>query len=551
MPDLSTKWLTCYQQLSALGTRLHQAQSSEELQKALQLAREANDTLQKLIDKSIGAAIAQLALIEPTTPTTTGRAIKSWVLGALWSRLKHWPQARRDMLGICVLLAACATPPTQAPAALKLAATLKKHQCGGIITTLLAGTFHNKQKRHKWQVHQDSPLLTLVLEIGQQLQPLQGEAPALEHVLAERICTSADEFELEQYDLLAQLAPTLYHIGRVAVDSQGKYWLLCAAEEDGYQALQYWPEQEQLAEHLALQTLEELAILPPVKLALNGWLNKIQRQSLTQPQLPTPNSLLQNSLYAKLSHYDFDAQLQLVEKQPTLTHFILENASDSNRQQRPVQRLRHALAIFGQEQLPLAVARAELAEYLQLQGSTQHAWLIQLQHVLHFCLHTLGRGLPIPINWQLAGVIASCCSAPLWHHPSLHAVPLSKMQQNKLLLGQLCQHFLLEPLRCQRLSAALLHHYRLNDWAGAVLRQYQQPAIGARLTHHETLGLFLRFCWQLTFSVFCDAETTRPDQQLLVMLSDVLSLPKQNIADWQQELLHCQQLFYPLDNNKI
>lgn len=546
MPDQSINWLRCYQQLVPLTSLLQQAETAEQLQAALQLGRELNSQLQQITDDNLAAAIAQLSIVQPNEPTSASRAIKSWVLLALWSRLKHWPKARRDTLGICALLACCTPVPNKAPAALQLAARLKSQQSGGIFTTVLAGTFHQLQKRHAWQVHHDSPLLTLALELGQQLQTDTATATALEQVLAAKINESDDEFVLEQLNLLAQLAPTLYLCGRLATDPQERYWLLCHADGSAYQALQYWPEQQRLAEQLSARPLAELTIQPPARLLQQHWLAKVHIAPLPEQTIPTPGSLLQHSILPKLSHHDLDAQLALVEKQPILVQFLLDNASENNRQHTLVNRLRHALAMFGQAQLPLAVARAELLQYLQLQGNNQHTWLLQLQHTLHYCLHMLGKHLASPLTTQQAGLIAACCSAPLWHHPSLHAVPLSKTQHSQLLLGQLCQQYLLEPVRSQRLSAALLQHYQLPEWAEAALLQYQQHTAEQNWEQAEQLGLFLRLCWQLTFSVFCYPSAQQSSQKLLQLAGTVLSLPQIQLTHWQQELLNCQTLYYPL-----
>lgn len=551
MPDLSSNWLACYQQLSTLISSLEQTNQVAQLQDCLQRSKDINTTLQQLVDENPGAALAQLSIIATGMPATVSRAVKCAVLVALWSRLKHWPRARRDILGCCALLAICSPKQGKRPAALQLAARLKNQQSGGIFTTILAGTYHQQQKRHSWQVHQDSPLLTLALEISEQLHTDDNQAAPLEQVLASVIQSSASEFALAQLNILAQLAPSLYLVGRIGVDPLERYWLLCHADGQAYQALQYWPAEQKIAEQLSAQPLTELQLLPPKELALTSWLKKTQTVPFAEQQTPTPSSLIANSILTKLSYHDFEAQLKLVEKHPILVQFLLDNASESNRKQTLIHRLRHALAIFGQEQLPLAVARAEVLQYLQLQSSTQHAWLLQLQHTLQFSIQTLGRYLPKPISVQQAGLIAVCCSAPLWHHPSLQAVPLSKMKQDQLLLGQLCQSYLLEPVRSQRLSAALLKHYQLDDWAIAVLHQYQQPAAGQSLSYRELLGLFLQLCWQLTFSVFCYPSAQQSSQQIFQRIAQYLPLPQLQLDYWQQELLNCNQLYYPLENQSI
>ena len=87
MPDLSSNWLVCYQQLSALITSLEQAHQAEQLQDCLQRSKDINTTLQQLVDDNPGAAMAQLSIIATGMPATVSRAVKCAVLLALWSRL--------------------------------------------------------------------------------------------------------------------------------------------------------------------------------------------------------------------------------------------------------------------------------------------------------------------------------------------------------------------------------------------------------------------------------------------------------------------------------
>lgn len=546
MPELSNKWLKCYEQLAELSRKLQDATRSEHWQSILNLCREINTQLQQLTDEHFGATVAQLAINVPDYPITTRRAIKSWVLLALLCRLKHWPDPRRDTLGICVLLASCAVTSSKVPAALSIAQQLKHLKMGGVLTTILAGCYHLLQKRQAWQVHHDSPLLTLALDLAAQLQPTTAEAIALEDVLAVRISETQSEFELEQLGQLAQLAPALYLCGRVAQDPQARFWLLCQYDGEGYQALPFWPEQHRIGEQLSYRAMADLTVQAPATLLPNTWLDKIQLPPITHYATPTPSSLLQHSILPKLSHHNIDAQLALLEQQPIIVQFLLDNASESNRKQTTIHRLRHALAIFGQTQLPVAVARAEIAHYLQLQGSNQHAWLHQLQQCLHYALLLFGKHLPDGLGDQQAGLIAACCSAPLWHHPSVQAVPLSKTHQHQLLVGQLCQQYLLEPVRSQRFTAALLQHYQQHTWAEAALRQYQTSAPDTTVSSTTQLAFVLRISWQLTFSVFCYPSAQQSTHELLQRAASILSLPEANLSYWQQAMLECSALYYPL-----
>ncbi|MDP5458458.1 hypothetical protein [Alishewanella sp. SMS8] len=550
MPDQSINWLRSYQQLPLLSQALAQADTPETLQRVIQQARELHSQLQQSSEINLAAAMAQLSYIPSEEPATVNRTIKSWVLLMLWTRLKHWPKARRDLLGVAVLLAGCTTVHNKIPAALQLAKKLKEHKIGGIITTVLAGTFHRLQKRLPWQVHHDSPLLTLAIELGYQLQPEKGSAPALEVLLARWIIGSNDELVLTEISQLIHYAPALYLCGRVASDEQDNFWLLCHADNhsEGYQALQYWPEHQRLAEHPTKRNLDELNILPPAKLIQQHWLAKVSMPKRPEVPILNPNDLMQQSILGSLSHSDLNAQVSLLEKHPAIAQLLLENATASNRQKVAVNNLRHALASFGQAQLPLAVARAELQFYLQCQRSNQHAWLWQLQQALYHSLFLLGQHLAQPLSQQQAGLIACCASTPLWHHPSLQAVPVSRLVQHQHLLGQLVQKYLLEPVKSQRLTAALLHHYQLENWAEGAMCQYTQHIEGMPWTLAEQQGLLLRLAWQLTFSVFCYPTAQQSTQHLLQQATTTLSLPLKSLKEWQQLLLQYDGLFYPLNS---
>lgn len=546
MSPISVNWLRAYQQLQRLSQLLAQAQDAAALQSCIKLTFELNTELQQLATQQLGAAMAQLAILPADLALAPSRALKSWVLLTLWSKLKHWPAARRDAIAVSALLAGCSDEAHKIPAALRLAAKLKKLHIGGLTTNLLAGCYHTTQKRRPWQVHHDSPLLTLALQLGQQLQQSEQLGKALDQIVVELILHSTDETVLAELNQLVQLGPALFYCGRLALDSVGRHWLIFQRDAHDCLALQYWPEQQRFATEGHRLAVTELQLLAPARLLPQHWLDRIQIQALPNRAIPTPKDLLEHSLLQKLDYQDLDAQVRLLEKQPILVQYLLDNASNSNRKQTLVNRIRHALAIFGQNQLPLAVAHAELMQYLQLQANSQHPFLSALQEVFKQSLLLLGHFLPQPINSQQAGVIAACCSAPLWHHPSLNAVPVSRSTTQCWLLPELAQQYLLEPVRSQRLSAALLQHYQLPLWAEAVLQQYR-PAELPHTNTREHYGLVLRLCWQLTFSLYLYPVSQTVTATLLQRVTPVLQLPPQTLAEWQQQLVTLAEPVCPLD----
>lgn len=546
MSAVSVSWLRCYQQLQRLALQLQGAQDSGQLHSCIRLASELNNELQQVFELQAGAAVAQLAILPADLALGPARALKSWVLLALWSRLKHWPAARRDALAVSALLAACSEDRDRAPAALKLASKLKKFQIGGLTTNLLAGSYHQLQHRRPWQVHHDSPLLTLALQLSQQLQPQRQKALALDQVISQTLTQTTDEAVLAELNQLAQLAPHLYWCGRLAQDTVGRCWVICQLEVTDCLLLQYWPEQQRFAAEAHKLAKQDLQLLAPSVMEPQHWLDRIQIPALPSRPLPTPKGLLEHSVLQKLNYQDLDAQVRLLQKQPLLAQYLLDNASTSNRKQTLVNRLRHALAIFGQEQLPLAVAKAELLQYLQLQAYNQHAFLMALQDLLRHSMLLLGRHLSPTLTPQQVGVIAACCSAPLWHHPSISAVPISRSNSQGWLLPELAQQYLLEPVRSQRLSAALLQHYQLPHWAEAVLCQCVTTD-HRNYSLRDQHGLWLRLCWQLSFSILRYPHAQAASNSLFDSLSPVLGLPQQRLEQWQQQLVAAASPACPLD----
>lgn len=546
MSTIAVSWLTSYQQLTLLCRLLEESGWEQQIPAMLRQASELNLQLQQVFDNSPAAAMAQLAIDPIDVPLTVKRAVKSWVLLALWSRLKHWSPGRRDAISVAGLLASCLPEHDKIPAALRLATILKKHQAGGLTTTLLAGCWHQLQQKNRWQVHRDSPLLTLALQLGQRLQPTAASTLLLSELMATLWYQDPEEYVLAELEQLATLAPYLHLLGRLAQDNHGRCWLICQWEDKECLALPYRPEQQQCGKEvhqLATETLQLLTVQPILP---QHWLDRLVMPPLPLMLHPTPKWLIENSLISKISYLNLDKQVKLLEREPLIAQYLLDNASSSNRRHTLVSRLRHALAIFGQNQLPLAVAQAELMQYLQRQANSQHEVLLQLQALFRHSLMLIGSYLAQPISKQQAGVIAACCSAPLWHHPSIQAVPLSRTTAHGWLIGELAQQYLLEPVRSQRLSAALLQHYQQAIWAEAVLLQYQ-PAVQQPLPLRQSYALLLRLSWQLTFSIFNYPQQQSRSAKLSHQLSTLLHLPVQSISEWQLQLLEQAHPYCPLD----
>lgn len=546
MSTIAVNWLTSYQQLTRLCTLLQESGWQQRLPSILRYAGELNQQLQQLLDSSPAAAMAQLVIDPVDVPLIVKRAVKSWVLLALWSRLKHWTPSRRDASGVAGLLASCLADTDNIPPALQLAKILKNHQTGGLTTTLLAGCWHRLQHKNRWQVHRDSPLLTLALTLGKALQPSDTETLLLSEVMASCWYDAPDEFVLAELEQLAHLAPYLHLLGRLAQDPHDRYWLICQWEGKECLALPYRPQQQQCGKEVHQLATDTLQLLPIQPILPQHWLDRLAMPALPLMLHPTPKWLVENSLISKISYLELDKQVKLLEREPILAQYLLDNASNSNRRHTLVSRLRHALAIFGQNQLPLAVAHAELLQYLQRQANSQHQVLLQLQELFRHSLLLLGGYLAQPLSQQQAGVIAACCSAPLWHHPSIQAVPLSRTSAHGWLIAELAQQYLLEPVRSQRLSAALLQHYQQGIWAEAVLLQYQ-PANQQPLPLRHSYGLLLRLSWQLTFSIFNFPQQQSASTSLLQQISSSLHLPAQSLTQWQQLLLERAMPSCPLD----
>lgn len=545
MQVTAVSWPDSYQLITQLLQRISNVTSATELQQTLQQSKIIQNQLQLLMWQNPAAAVAHLSLAIPQLPLSTARALKSWILLALWARLHAWPKVRQDRLGVCLLLA-CSTPQrhNKLPAALQWAKQIDTVAPDHSYANILSGCFHTQQQRQLWQVHPDSPLLTLALELGKALQPAANTAACLEKTLARKLCYTNDEFVIQQLKKLVELAPDLYLCGRVATDLDEQYWLLCQAQDEQWLALRYFPDSGKLSSQLQALPRAELTIQSPAQLDTTEWLQHT-RLSWQAPAMPqTLRARLQHNLVQTVQHAALTTQLELLEQESAITQLLLQYAQQSNRQHLTVNRLRHALAMFGQTQLPQVLAQAELQHYLQTQGNPFHLWLLQLQKVLQHCLYTLSQQLAQPLTLQQSGLLALCCCVPLWHDPALFNVSYSRQQQGQLRLAKLCQAFLNHPTYCKKLSATLLQYYQFSDWA-AVLLPSRNTSAPNMLTKQRTL--LLRLSWQLAFCCYCSPEKTTDTTQLLLEAAPILSLPSDSLAYWQETAASSALLFYPLN----
>lgn len=545
MQVTAISWPDSYPLITQLLQRISNVASAKELQQALQQSKSIQHQLQLLLWQNPAAAVAHLSLSIPQLPLATARALKSWILLALLARLHAWPKVRQDRLGVCLLLACSSPQPhNKLPAALQLAKQINAIAPDHSYANILSGCFHTKQQRRRWQVHPDSPLLTLALELGKTLQPAADTAACLQHLLAHKLCHTNDEFVIQQLKQLALLAPDLYLCGRVAIDRDEQHWLLCQAQDEQWLALPYHPDNGKLSTQLHTLPRADLTIQPPVQLYTGDWLQHthLSWQAAARPQMLRER--LQHNLVQSIQYASLTTQLERLEQEPAITQLLLQYAQQSNRQHLTVNRLRHALAIFGQEQFPQVLAQAELQHYLQTQGNPFHLWLLQLQKVLQQCLYTLSQQLAQPLTLQQSGLLAFCCSAPLWHNPALFNLSYSRHQQGQLRLTKLCQAFLRHPTYSKRLSATLLQYYQLADWATVLLSGNNASSTDEVTTQHT---LILHLSWQLAFCCYCYPNNTTETTQLLLKAAPILSLPSASLTYWQETLASSALLFYPLN----
>ncbi|MBV2128243.1 hypothetical protein [Arsukibacterium indicum] len=531
--------------------------ASEAMPALLQRTAELCSLFIELANDNAAGIMAQLNLSPRPLPLYLARIVKMLALALILSRCYSWQRQRTEQLLQTLLNTAVFADDsvTSQQAWVRTAKALQQYDQQHPQLPLLIGAC-NSQRQPPWQLHPDGPLLALVSQLAEKMLPETGSQPGLSQLLNQYLSHQAGVDKSKWYCLLLQLSQTNALPGRFARNKTSRnlthYWFIIGQVENIDTAKQaeqtaqvyvrqFDPASKSIGHEVHQMPLAELALLSPQYFKDFNWLGFIERDNTLLPAI-ADNSLsncVNQSLFARLTGLSVSKQVQMLEQRPLISQFLQRNAASISRQQLPVNRLRHAITMLGQDALQSWVAQAEVYQYCQQQGHPHQSWLEQLQHCLIQALHLLSSATPRPIALSKAGVIARCASVSIWQEPALFQTALARQVRQQPLLGIYIQQHIWRSASYPELTRQLLEHYQHPDWALAIQGWHSQRP--------GTLALLLRLSWQLTMAVFIADEVS--EQRLTALLpaaAGQLALPKQPVTYWQQQLIAASQCYYPL-----
>lgn len=553
MAIADNQWPALYQGLQGLAQHCNSRTGINDIDAALQQSEQLTSLFLAIAHENSASVIAQLNLTPRQLPLSLARLVKMLALGFIFSRSYGWQAPRNKQFLQAIILPGAFYLQANTPQhAQRLTAKALQHvnKQHPLLPLLIASC--NVRQQPPWQLHPDGPLLTLVNQLAAQLLPAAESQPGLEQLLSHYQASQDDLVHQHWLGVLQQLCDVQALPGRFAKERQTgsnpqNYWFISGVATTEQQqpamvyAHSYDPASKTVASDVRQLPISELKTLSPQFFRDPTWLALLLP---TATLLPAPAELLletalAQSQYNQLAKLSLSAQVQQLETQPLLNRFLLQSAQRISRQHLPVNRLRHAISLLGQDALSDWVAQAELHQYCSLLAHPHQHWLEQLQQCLQQSLLLLSDAINRPLALSAAGVISRCACLSLWQQTSLANVALGRQVQGHLLLGQVVQQHIWQTAAYPEQLHQLLIHYQQPDWAKAALRlQSQQQA---------PLTLLLRLSWQLSLAIFCANHHTHQQlAKLLSIASSQLGLPAYQADHWQQQLMARSQCYYPL-----
>ncbi|WP_214000299.1 hypothetical protein [Arsukibacterium sp.] len=552
MAIADNQWPLFYQGLQHVKQLASSATVTPDIAAALEQSKQLTSLFISIAEQHSTSIIAQLNLTPRHLAADLVRVVKMLALGLILSRGYGWQLRRSQQFLQALLMAEVLAPQTsnRLPARINLVKALQQFDKQHPLLPLLIASC-NTQRQPAWQQHPDAPLLSLLSQLAQQLLPATGNQPGLEKVLNKYQVSRPDSVNSSWFCQLQQLAERQALPGRFAKEIQSNnnspnYWFICgvAPAQDGALAVYvrpFDPGSKTIGSEVQQLPMATLALLSPQYFRDLSWLILLEPDDnlLPAPAEHSLESCLSQSQFDQLSQLSITKQVEILAAQPLLSQFLQQAAGSISRQQLPVNRLRHAITMLGQDALRNWVAQAELHQYCLRQAHPHQLWLQQLQHCLEQALLLLCNATNQPLTAGSAGVVARCATASLWQHPALAQTALARHIQQQLVLGVHIQQHVWQAQHYPQHVQQLLQHYRQPDWSEAMQSWHsQQPA---------KLAVMLKLSWQLTLAVFCAGSVN--EQRLTAMLPTAcarLKLPVHPPTYWQEQLITASQCYYPL-----
>lgn len=244
-------------------------------------------------------------------------------------------------------------------------------------------------------------------------------------------------------------------------------------------------------------------------------------QPLSLPSAPDPVAALlaKQSVIAQLPLEDYSQLEHYLLQHPVMAAWVMQRASQLNRQQQDITQVKLAISLLGSNALPVILASAELQQQLARLNVPNHDLLQQFTQCFAVALSLL---FSAELTIDKAQLLAYCLCAPLWLNADNYLLALVKNQPPPGRLNLALTSLINSSDYLPQLHL-LLQRYQLDAWqnTAAELIHYltRQP------TKLTLPSLSLLTAWQAAVATLTNTTQTEASlaslQQLLNRLQEL------------------------------
>jgi hypothetical protein len=239
------------------------------------------------------------------------------------------------------------------------------------------------------------------------------------------------------------------------------------------------------------------------------------------PAAPTPAvALLANqSLAIQLPVEDYSQLERYLQQQPVMATYVMQRASQLNRQQQDITQVKLAISLLGSNALPTILATGELLQQLVKLKVPNHALLQQFTQCFAAALSLLFNA---ELTTDKAQLLAYCLCAPLWLSPDNFLCSLVKNSPDPGRLNLPLVALISTGDYLPQLTG-LLTRYQLSAWHNSASEFIHY--LTRQATQLTLPSLTLLTAWQAALVTLTNTNQTEasfaPLQQLLVRLQQL------------------------------
>lgn len=542
-----------------------QATANPHSEKSLQIADQLAIQLHKLWQRNPKLVKAMLALVPAQLTAASCLALKQASLLLQYSEQATWPNWLTEQMLAAQIFSLCGAVSLLQNMISTVALNsedqknlldpwslcIRQHSTilrQHLFLGLFAGCSRATQRAAEWQSPAYSTVLQLCYQLALPTMPRHNQVT----LGIEQIVPKLTQHPLspQQRHVLAMLATKehdLSKLGRFCSDQVGEVALITSTTPKltGYL---FDTESKKLTNKQVELVSSRYKLLSPRSCKDFAWFDVFMQEeapAVSQPQAPLSLAVL-NQLNPLSS---ISKQLKWFEQHPSLVDFILQVASEHNRQQLQVVDLRHALALLGSDQLPTIIRQAWLAAQIRECRQPHRAWFEQWQKTFKSALLVISEhSSRIDCKEPIAQLLALSFGLQLQQDEYCRYAPLNPAGRSSNSLKQRVQFLCWQSADFPRqVSHSLASTGLAVTWQDAALSIRHSPEQGMPYNQQQTGAMLCQFALLLTEQLFYgDTHVAGLLQTSWKNATHALDLTSNPIELWLQKLAAQANSYWPI-----